>query len=73
MSLTIGQKVKAEILGVDLAIQEKLGEGGQGTVYLIDGDYAIWFKKGLLKGLQDNALFGHWIWLRFQTWSSLDI
>jgi serine/threonine protein kinase len=44
MSLTIGQKVKAEIMGVDLTIQGKLGEGGQGTVYLIEGDFG---KKAL--------------------------
>ncbi len=48
MPLKIGQTLKAETLNYTLSVQKKLGEGGQGEVYLVtDGqkDYALkWYK-----------------------------
>jgi DNA-binding helix-hairpin-helix protein with protein kinase domain len=37
MSLRIGQIVHAEMMNVNLTIKKKLGEGGQGAVYLVEG------------------------------------
>ena len=37
MSLTIGQKIQAEKSNCDYVIKKKLGEGGQGAVFLVDG------------------------------------
>ena len=37
MSLTIGQKVQAEKSNCDYVIKKKLGEGGQGAVFLVEG------------------------------------
>jgi len=39
MSLTLGQQVTAEVLGSMLTVQQRLGEGGQGTVYLVEGPH----------------------------------
>lgn len=47
MSLTLGQQVTAEVLGSKLTVQRRLGEGGQGIVYLVEspeGTYALkWY------------------------------
>ena len=37
MPLSIGQRVKAELSGVELHVIKKLGEGTQGEVYLVEG------------------------------------
>lgn len=37
MPLSIGQRVKAELSGVELHVIRKLGEGTQGEVYLVEG------------------------------------
>jgi DNA-binding helix-hairpin-helix protein with protein kinase domain len=37
MELATGQQVQAELLKHDLTVQARLGEGGQGAVYLVDG------------------------------------
>jgi DNA-binding helix-hairpin-helix protein with protein kinase domain len=37
MTLTIGQRVRAEGLPSELTVRQKLGEGGQGSVYLAEG------------------------------------
>ncbi|MFN5323028.1 MAG: protein kinase, partial [Planctomycetota bacterium] len=37
MSLVIGQQVFAETAKTSLVVKKKLGEGGQGAVYLVDG------------------------------------
>ena len=39
MSLTLGQQVTAEVLGSMLTVQQRLGEGGQGTVYLVESPH----------------------------------
>ena len=41
MSLSIGQQVTAEALQITLTVKQKLGEGGQGTVYLAEGPYGL--------------------------------
>jgi hypothetical protein len=38
MSLNVGQSVRAEKLKLDLTVTKKLGEGGQGAVYLVEGE-----------------------------------
>jgi eukaryotic-like serine/threonine-protein kinase len=49
MSLSIGQRVKAELSGAELQVIRKLGEGTQGEVYLVegpDGYQAVkWYKS----------------------------
>jgi DNA-binding helix-hairpin-helix protein with protein kinase domain len=37
MPLSIGQKVRSEISGMELEVIKKLGEGTQGEVYLVEG------------------------------------
>jgi DNA-binding helix-hairpin-helix protein with protein kinase domain len=37
MSLETGQPVRAEAMGASLTVRQKLGEGEQGAVYLVDG------------------------------------
>src|SRR5262249_43447765 len=37
MLLNAGQTVRAEMQGYDLTVKKKLGEGGQGAVYLVEG------------------------------------
>ena len=39
MSLSIGQKVYAETSKAELVVKRKLGEGGQGAVFLVDGPH----------------------------------
>jgi eukaryotic-like serine/threonine-protein kinase len=39
MSLEIGQQVFAESAKTSLRVNKKLGEGGQGEVYLVEGGY----------------------------------
>jgi serine/threonine protein kinase len=49
MPLMLGQRVKAEISGIELEVIKKLGEGTQGEVYLVegpDGYQAVkWYKS----------------------------
>jgi eukaryotic-like serine/threonine-protein kinase len=48
MPLTIGQRVNAEISGIELHVIKKLGEGTQGEVYLVEGPQGYqavkWYK-----------------------------
>jgi len=39
MSLAIGQKVFAETAQIQLVVKKKLGEGGQGAVFLVEGPH----------------------------------
>ena len=49
MPLMPGQRVRAEISGIELEVIKKLGEGTQGEVYLVegpDGYQAVkWYKS----------------------------
>lgn len=41
MALAVGQAVRAEMQQVALTVRQKLGEGGQGTVYQVEGPHGL--------------------------------
>ena len=60
MSLIVGQKLWAESLNWELTIQKKLGEGGQGAVFLADtphGPYVVkWYNSLYANATQRAAI-----------------
>ncbi|RJP92425.1 MAG: protein kinase [Desulfobacteraceae bacterium] len=49
MQLRVGQKIQTESTGQEFTVKKKLGEGGQGIVYLVEGaqgSYAVkWYNR----------------------------
>lgn len=60
MPLLLGQRVKAEISGMELEVIKKLGEGTQGEVYLVEGQegyHAVkWYKPDQATTEQRSAI-----------------
>ncbi len=60
MTLAIGQQVRAETLNTNLTVKEKLGEGGQGIVHLVEAEhhsYALkWYNADQSTEEQKSAI-----------------
>ncbi len=60
MPLETEQQVRAEIAGINLTVKKKLGEGGQGAVYLVEGVHGPqalkWYNAEQSTGEQKEAI-----------------